>query len=153
MRLIDLHPVACAGCGLVDRGNPDEVMTGVYVPTRGFVWVAHRDCAFREFRIARRQLLPIVRAMRDYDRRPWDALRERLSRDTRRRPAVFTEAVQDMFQELMALPSRTVCRALEVSDTTFWSWIETVVAVLRRFNLEVRPAVPVEGPKLALVSA
>lgn len=153
MELKDLHPIVCAGCGLVDRGRgKDEPMVCITHPGRGIVWCAHRDCAFREFRVARRLLLPVIGQMRGYDRRTWEGYRERLFLDTRRRPALFTETVQDIFERLITQPMDSVCTALDVPHETYGAWVDTVVAVLRRFCLEPRPPVEVDGPKLRLIA-
>lgn len=153
-----IEPIACVGCGVVDRGNPDESMIVLFHPGRGAIWAVHHGSCIRDFiGSQRRRLTPMLVKMQSYDPATWIKLQTRIGSAAWYDPAIvdphrFVCAVQDALQALGKTPMRAACKTLGVREEDFFAWYEDLADVLRAFNMT--PPMSVSdpaGPQLRLV--
>lgn len=151
--------IVCAQCGEVARGIPGEYMVCLTNASGVPTWGIHSagGCNRDFFGSQRKQLLPIIDKMEGYDARTWAAIRSRIGTQTWNDPALknpgrFTSAVQDMLLELGRTPMGSACKAVGITDEQYFTWYETIAAVLRAFHMMPRqPAPDPVGPQLRLV--
>lgn len=139
-----MHPVVCAQCGGVDRGDRREDLIPYRHPARGLIWVVHEGgCARDFFARQRKRLRPLLRHMQRFDSSVWGPLQTRIGVAAWADPAIenpgsFVHAVQDALNELGRTPMRAVCTATGAGEKDFFRWCEELAAVLRDFNMKAQ---------------